>query len=137
MLFRSFIFPVRGALIWYASFFTLGIVTFGIVTYFSNAKIPLTTFVLYSGAGSPIQEFLYRSYLFALGGILFRPTINIVLNFILFVWMHIFYPDTALVLLLATVGGFIFLLLYRKHKNFFLVAVVHMIFNLIYLKLVL
>jgi membrane protease YdiL (CAAX protease family) len=55
--------------------------------------------------------------------------LNIVVNVIIFVGMHIFYPEFLQKLWILIPAGIVFTLLYKKHSNIYLVSLVHILLN--------
>lgn len=76
------------------------------------------------------QEFAYRSFLMPhLKSIFTDATTVILVNAGLFAMLHLFYPEPALVLPLAFIGGLGFATLYYMYPNFWLASFAHIIFN--------
>ncbi len=123
----------KEAIPWYGLSTVLGIL--GLWLYSSVFHIPQTpidneTLVYYSVGGSIIQELLYRGYLMRLGRQLFgNGNLNIVVNVIVFVGMHIFYPEFAQKLWVLVPAGLVFTLLYKKYPNIYLISLVHILLN--------
>ncbi|MBP6912891.1 MAG: CPBP family intramembrane metalloprotease [Candidatus Pacebacteria bacterium] len=103
---------------------------FGFETYYNwwnNAQF-LTLFIPLSIA----QEFAYRSFLMPhLRSIFKEATTVILVNAGLFAMLHLFYPEPALVLPLAFIGGLGFATLYYMYPNFWLASFAHIIFNFV------
>jgi membrane protease YdiL (CAAX protease family) len=102
-------------------------------TSITNHDPSYESYVKYSVIGSAMQEFLYRVYLLKLGEELFgsKSSINYISNILLFTGMHWFFPNIELVLVLVFAGGVLFTFLYAKQdrRNFFLIFLVHVLFN--------
>lgn len=78
------------------------------------------------------QEFAYRSFLMPHLKNIFSDAITVILvNAGLFAMLHLFYPEPALVLPLAFIGGLGFATLYYVYPNFWLASFAHIVFNFI------
>ena len=63
---------------------------------------------------------------------IFKDAITVILvNAGLFAMLHLFYPEPALVLPLAFIGGLGFATLYYVYPNFWLSSFAHIIFNFV------
>jgi membrane protease YdiL (CAAX protease family) len=118
----------KASLIWYglaAVLGSLGLCLYSYVFAIPNISVDNETLIYYSVGGSVIQELLYRGYLMRLGRQIFGDGIlNIVVNVIIFVGMHIFYPEFLQKLWILIPAGIVFTLLYKKHSNIYLVSLV-------------
>ncbi len=123
----------KESLLWYGLSAVLGILGLWLYSYiFHIPKVIVDnqTLVYYSVGGSIIQELLYRGYLMRLGRQLFgEGVLNIVVNVIVFVGMHIFYPEFIQKLWILIPAGFVFTLLYKKYPNIYLISMVHILLN--------
>ncbi len=96
--------------------------------HFYKQKHFLFGFVLLS----VLQEFLFRSFLIAKLETIFNSMILIILvNTILFTFMHIIYFNKKSVLILLFLSGMIFAYLYLNYPNLILISIVHSILNYI------
>jgi len=85
-------------------------------------------FVLFSA----LQEFVFRGFLIPeLQSITSVAWLVILLNALLFTWMHVIYSDDAKALLMIFVGGISFAVMYVSFPSLILVAISHMILNFI------
>ena len=83
-----------------------------------------------SFAVSVLQEFLYRGYLLRLAQDIWQSKWIIVLgNILFFTFLHSFYRDLSVIMPLAFVGGILFVFIYLRHPNLFLVCLMHIILN--------
>lgn len=79
---------------------------------------------------SLFQEFAYRGYLMpALAKITSSTSRIILLNTLLFTFLHVIFPDLIYGLPLAFVGGICFALMYKKYPNLPLIIIAHAILN--------
>ncbi len=77
-----------------------------------------------------LQEVAYRGYLMpALGKITNNPYWIIGLNTVLFTFLHIIYPNLAVGIPVALVGGLGFSLMYYKYPNLPLITISHSVLN--------
>jgi membrane protease YdiL (CAAX protease family) len=78
------------------------------------------------------QEIAYRGYLIpALLKILPNTFLVVVLNALLFTFMHIIFPHAIVTLPIAFLGGFSFALMYLRYPSLPLVVVSHAILNFV------
>jgi membrane protease YdiL (CAAX protease family) len=88
----------------------------------------LTLFIPLSMA----QEFAYRSFLMPRLRDVFKDATTVILvNAGLFAMLHLFYPEPALVLPLAFIGGLGFATFYYVYPNFWLASFAHIVFNFV------
>lgn len=116
----------------YLKLTTLGILV--LLTYAfvfdTFTKVNISTLLFYSFWGAIAQELLYRAYLIKLGQDLFgEGKLNIVVNVIIFVGMHAFYPDFVRKLWVLVPAGILFTVAYREKPNIILVSSSHVILN--------
>jgi len=79
---------------------------------------------------SILQEFLFRSFLIPKLSLITSSTIIIILiNALLFTFMHIIYFNKKSILILLFVSGLIFAYLYLRFPNFILISISHSILN--------
>ena len=79
---------------------------------------------------SVLQEVAYRGFLTErLREFSFSVPHRVLLNAVLFTFLHIIYPYAALTLPIAFIGGLIFSWLYERHKDLVLACIVHSIVN--------
>lgn len=84
-------------------------------------------FGFYVLISAPVQEFLYRSFLFArMKASSIRPGFQVLCSASLFSFMHVIYRDAAL-MGLAFAAGILWAWLYQQTRSFFLVAASHSI----------
>lgn len=77
-----------------------------------------------------VQEFLYRSYLFRLWNDISRHAWLIILvNVIVFTYMHTIFPNWEIVLPLTGIGGILFAVMYHNYPNFWLISLMHFVLN--------
>ena len=79
---------------------------------------------------SCIQEFLYRGYLFRL----FKDITQhmgwvVIINIIVFTYMHTMFPHWEIIIPLTAAGGILFAILYKKYPNVYLVSGMHCVLN--------
>ncbi len=78
------------------------------------------------------QEFAYRAFLLPqLKKIIKSPLIVIILNSILFMFLHIIYPGPAIMLPLAFLGGLWFASIYYFYPNLILATISHSVLNFV------
>ena len=76
------------------------------------------------------QEFAYRGFLMPLLGKIFKKDNTIIIvNALLFSFLHIIYPHPEIMLPVAFVGGVAFAWIYRKYPNLLAVSIAHSILN--------
>ena len=82
---------------------------------------------------SVFQEFAFRGFLMpVLGRIFLRSNFTVVLvNSILFAFMHAIYPIPMITLPIAFIGGLLFAGLYSKYPNLLLVTIMHCVLNFV------
>lgn len=81
---------------------------------------------------SLFQEIAYRGYMIpALGKLFSSPVRIIVLNTVLFTFLHSIFPPYFINLPLAFVGGITFSILYMKYPNLLLIVISHSILNFV------
>lgn len=79
---------------------------------------------------SLFQEVGYRAYLIpALGKLVSKPALIVVLNAILFTFLHIIFPQQMVGLPLACIGGLGFALMYMRYPSLILIILSHSIIN--------
>ncbi|MEI8224288.1 MAG: CPBP family intramembrane glutamic endopeptidase [bacterium] len=79
---------------------------------------------------SCIQEFLYRGYLFRLfQDITHHVGWVVVINIIVFTYMHTIFPHWEIIIPLTAAGGILFAVLYKKYPNVYLVSAMHCVLN--------
>lgn len=89
------------------------------------AKLVIISFLL-----SCIQEFLYRGYLFRLfQDITHHMGLVVIINIIVFTYMHTMFPHWEIIIPLTAAGGILFALLYKKYPNVYLVSGMHCVLN--------
>ncbi len=81
---------------------------------------------------SSFQEFAFRGFLMPVLGQIFPDGLTIILvNALLFAFMHIIYPFPHIGLPFAFVIGIFFATLYRKYPNLILISISHSILNFV------
>lgn len=81
---------------------------------------------------SLFQEIAYRGYLIpALGKLFSSPVRIILLNTLLFTFLHSIFPPYFINLPLAFIGGITFSILYMKYPNLLLIVISHSILNFV------
>lgn len=81
---------------------------------------------------SLLQEVAYRSFLFLKLKEVFSKTSHIIFaNAFLFGILHSMYPMPHIMVLVSTIGGLGFALLYYRYPNLFLISLSHIILNFI------
>jgi membrane protease YdiL (CAAX protease family) len=81
---------------------------------------------------SALQEFVFRGFLIPeLQSITSVAWLVILVNALLFTWMHIIYSDDAKALLMIFVGGIGFAAIYVSFPSLVLVSISHMVLNFI------
>ncbi len=79
-----------------------------------------------------LQEFAYRVFLIReLEGIFSKTSTVIVINAILFIFLHAIYPLTWPSVILVTISSVAFPLMYIKYRDFWLIGLAHSLFNFI------
>ncbi|HEV7424141.1 MAG TPA: type II CAAX endopeptidase family protein, partial [Candidatus Paceibacterota bacterium] len=78
---------------------------------------------------SVLQETIYRGYLMPLLGLFFGPVWTILLNSILFTYVHVIYQNKKTTLGLAFIAGISFATIYSFYPNLILISMTHIIFN--------
>lgn len=79
---------------------------------------------------SVTQEFMYRGYLMPkLEFIIPSAFFVIFVNSLIFMFLHIIYPNKATNLLLTFIGGLAFAAIYYYYPNLFLISISHSILN--------
>lgn len=79
---------------------------------------------------SLFQEIGYRAYLIpALGKLVSKPIYIILINALLFAFLHILFPNPLLGLPLAFIGGIGFALMYMKYPSLLLIIISHSTIN--------
>jgi membrane protease YdiL (CAAX protease family) len=107
-----------------------GLLFFGFFYKTYKITVDQNTLIFYSFWGAIAQEILYRGYLMKLGEKTFgKGWFAIIMNIIVFVGMHAFYPGFLQKLLILLPAGFIFTLLYKYYPNIILVCISHIILN--------
>lgn len=113
---------------------SIAIICFFIAPYITKVRTEFNgstanTLICFTFLGSPMQEFLFRVYLWTLGAMIFTPKMNFTLNVFLFVLMHMFYDDLAIVLPAVIPAGIVFTWLFKKHQNYILAALNHTVWG--------
>ncbi len=81
---------------------------------------------------SVLQEFAFRGVLMPLSAKLFNARLYIiVLNVLLFTFIHIIYPPLTVSIPVAIIGGIAFSLAYLKHHNLVLISLAHAALNFV------
>jgi membrane protease YdiL (CAAX protease family) len=81
---------------------------------------------------SLVQEFVYRSFLiYGLRSVTASTLLIILINALLFCYIHIIYPGKKTNLILAFIGGLGFAAMYLYFPNLLLISVSHSVFNFI------
>ena len=79
-----------------------------------------------------LQEFCFRSFLFPLLEKAFTlPTLMILINTLLFAFLHIIYQPLGISISLSLVSGLFFAIMYYVYPNFWLIGISHSLLNLI------
>lgn len=116
----------------YGAFTVLGTIALFLYSIIFNTKVPIdySTLVQYSLGGSIVQEFLYRLYLWNLGKEFFGESyLNDIVNVIVFVAMHSFYPTFWERLWILIPAGVLFTFLYKRYPNILFISTLHIILN--------
>lgn len=96
-----------------------------------NTGIPWYFYVFYISLSSPLQEFLYRSYLFnRLAQIQLNQGSIIIITAILYSFAHSIYQDLTTVLLSLIIGLY-WAYHYNRFKNFYSITLSHTILGII------
>jgi len=96
-----------------------------------NTGIPWYFYVFYISLSSPLQEFLYRSYLFnRLAQIQLNQGSIIIITAILYSFAHSIYQDLPTVLLSLIIGLY-WAYHYNRFKNFYSITLSHTILGII------
>ncbi|ELS46272.1 CPBP family intramembrane metalloprotease [Microcystis sp. LEGE 00066] len=96
-----------------------------------NTGIPWYFYVFYISLSSPLQEFLYRSYLFnRLAQIQLNQGYIIIITAILYSFAHSIYQD-LLTVLLSLIIGLYWAYHYNRFKNFYSITLSHTILGII------
>lgn len=96
-----------------------------------NTGIPWYFYVFYISLSSPLQEFLYRSYLFnRLAQIQLNQGFIIIITAILYSFAHSIYQD-LLTVLLSLIIGLYWAYHYNRFKNFYSITLSHTILGII------
>ncbi|TRT85043.1 MAG: CPBP family intramembrane metalloprotease [Microcystis aeruginosa Ma_AC_P_19900807_S299] len=96
-----------------------------------NTGIPWYFYVFYISLSSPLQEFLYRSYLFnRLAQIQLNQGSIIIITAILYSFAHSIYQD-LLTVLLSLIIGLYWAYHYNRFKNFYSITLSHTILGII------
>lgn len=123
----------RRSLLWYGSALVLSIIVFFSLYRTEQVNdITIKTIVL-SFLVSAAQVVLYQGYLMKVGHEIFREKlwpVNVLMNVILYTYMHAFYSLSNLEYVLIVAAGIMFATLYRYFPNIFLVIILHFITNL-------
>lgn len=120
----------------YLIFTTLGVVGLLVYAHYleqQHIQWPQTAqlFLLFLPV-SFAQEFLFRSYLMHRLRQLFKSIATVVLvNAVLFTFLHAMYADILINLPLAFVAGVAFALMYYKYPNLWLISLSHGILNFV------
>jgi hypothetical protein len=96
-----------------------------------NSSIPWYFYVFYISLSSPLQEFLYRSYLFnQLAQIQLNQGSIIIITSILYSFAHSIYQD-LLTILLSLIIGLYWGYHYNRFKNFYSITFSHTILGIV------
>lgn len=126
----------RAALLPYAAFAVLGAA--GIVAVaLASGRVPRAEWWLAPhfryGLLIPVsaaQEFFYRGMLMPMLAVVTqRRWLVVLLNAALFTFLHIIFPDSAIVLPLAFLGGLVFAALWLRWSNIWLASATHIVLN--------
>lgn len=81
---------------------------------------------------SALQEFAYRGYLMPVLHFIYRSPVRVVIiNTLLFTFLHVIYPDMEVNLPLAFVSGLGFAMMYYRYPNLILISISHAILNFV------
>jgi uncharacterized protein len=81
---------------------------------------------------SLLQEIAYRGFLFPKLQVLFKnPTVIVLVNALIFGFLHVIYPFPLTMLIVSTIGGIGFSLLYYRFPNLLLVSAAHAVLNFV------
>ncbi len=110
---------------------SLAVVCFFIAPYVTPVRTEFNTDTVlwFTLLGSPMQELLFRVYLWTLGTMIFSPTVNFVTNVLVFVFMHVFYDKLLIVIPSVIFAGILFTWLFKKHPNYVLAALNHIVWG--------
>lgn len=126
---------IKESLIPYIAFTTVGVLCLIMVAKLLKNKpekafYKQTHFIFGFVLVSILQEFLFRSFLIPKLSLITSSTIIIILiNALLFTFMHIIYFNKKSILILLFVSGLIFAYLYLRFPNFILISISHSILN--------
>lgn len=120
----------------YASFTFLGVLALLFISQFVNlpdidTKIFfIKTFAFFIPI-SFFQEFAFRVFLIPRLQLLYKNDLFIIfVNALLFMLLHIIYPNWGVGLPLTFFSGILFAWLYIKHPNFVLISIAHIVLNI-------
>jgi membrane protease YdiL (CAAX protease family) len=81
---------------------------------------------------SAFQEFTYRGYLVPkLEKMFTSSALQVLVNALLFTFLHSFFPNPQLVLPLTFIAGLVFTVVYKKYPNLYLITLAHSVLNFI------
>ncbi|MCE9585300.1 CPBP family intramembrane metalloprotease [Candidatus Nomurabacteria bacterium] len=127
---------IKKSLPYYLFFTTLGVAFLFLIDYkvrmpdIDTVRFFVKTWLLFLPI-SFFQEFAFRSFLIPRLKLLFNNQYLIVLvNAILFTFIHIIYPNLGIGIPLAFISGLFFAWIYLRYPNLLLVFISHAILNL-------
>ncbi|HEY4526313.1 MAG TPA: CPBP family intramembrane glutamic endopeptidase [Candidatus Paceibacterota bacterium] len=127
---------IKKGLVPYAIFTTLGII--GIMTIASlvgNEKGSMNLYLLFLSWSLPIalvQEFLYRGFLMRELNVFHASVLAvIIINALIFAFMHAVYDPLALTLPVTFIAGIGFAWMYIKFPNLVLITISHAVLNFV------
>jgi len=120
----------------YFIFTTLGVATLIVFAGFlGKNQISVNLYYLFFGWSIPIsivQEFLYRAFLIEkLRRVYTSSVIIILVNAVIFTFMHILYDQSLIILPMVFLSGAAFAWMYLKYPNLLLISLSHGILNFI------
>lgn len=121
----------RKGIVFYVVSITLAVICFIVAPYVTPVRTEFSTNTVlwFTLLGSPMQELLFRVYLWTLGTMIFSPRVNFVANVSVFVLMHVFYDNLLVVMPSVVFAGILFTALFKKHPNYVLAALNHIVWG--------
>lgn len=120
----------------YVIFTVLGVaVLIAFATLLGKERVSINLYILFLGWSIPIgivQEFLYRGFLMHELRRVYTSVATIVLvNAIIFAFLHILYKPPLIILPITFLGGIAFAWMYTKYPNLLLIALSHGVLNFV------
>jgi uncharacterized protein len=95
-----------------------------------NSEIPVHFYILYIFVSAPLQEFLYRSYIFYILSEINLSRYFLIISPVLYALAHIIYNDIPTVILSLIIGIY-WAYHYRRFKNLYSIAFSHIILGIV------